>query len=247
MNSSENSDNKTKNEKKELLEVSEIDDVPVPENMLVKFRQCRCGALLDSSDTKCWSCGKEFVSKQEEKDILLPKEENNDADPESEELISQTQHSIFISCEKCGSVNEILSRTTKCWFCGLEMDTSEQWNKNEFSTEITGDTKERLQSKDQKEKKESEPEKPQEEHKEVKESKKILKRYVVHCTKCNSWFISNTYNQQMECASCGNSGAMYVSFTCDKCKKFFDLSDDKSEKCPYCGMQLTLTKENALY
>jgi hypothetical protein len=37
--------------KKTIMEANPSDDIPVPDNLLVKFLQCECGALLDATDT----------------------------------------------------------------------------------------------------------------------------------------------------------------------------------------------------
>lgn len=254
-----------------MMESKPDEDIQVPEDMLVKFNYCDCGALLDSADTECWSCGKKLpkkdqkpsdsssslnisssgdqkgkvevppVKEPEKKSIkqeVPPKKEEEAAEPSA-------HYARFINCTKCGCLNEIYGDETICWSCNNIMDTSATYKE---LTKSLGDAEQESQKKTdgpasksqktgQKSMKALEPAK-----------KKALTKYVIHCTKCNSWFVTNEYSASMQCTSCGKKNVLYVSYTCENCKKFFDLNQNKkNEKCPYCKKVLILTNETALY
>jgi len=236
------------------------EDIQIPEDMLVKFNYCVCGALLDSSDTECWSCGKKLPIKgqsqpnpvkneekkpvQESSQITEKETQSNKQElPNKKENQSEeptTHYARFINCPKCGCLNEIYSAETICWSCNHIMDTSASFKELTKSlTSTEADSQHKLESAADKAQKSGKPV--------VSEKKKVTTKYVIHCTKCNSWFVTNEYSFAMQCTSCGKKNVLYVSYTCENCKKFFDLNQNKKEKCPYCKKSLVLTNETALY
>ena len=233
------------------------DDLSLPKDYLVKFINCECGALIDASEPECWSCGKKF--KQDTDNELNTSHASNTSNlthtsddsntlehskksfvsKEDSNLESQVTYTKFISCPGCGSNNEIYSAETKCWFCNKIMDTRVSWEQIVGSSKIDFTPITESNKKGDIKGKTNDVAKPR--------KKKAIIKYVLHCSKCNSWFITNDYSQKMECNSCGNKKTLSISYTCGSCKRFFDLNKITKQDCPYCKKPLAFTKEEALY
>lgn len=207
--------------KKTIMEANPSDDIPVPDNLLVKFLQCECGALLDATDTKCWSCNKE-ISKVGGK--ISQTEDNLKIDSPNLDINEKIPYTNFSICPKCGSNNEVYGDLTTCWSCSCQFDTKLLWDK--IKPKNFDNNKKYVEKKD---------------------SKKIVEKYVLHCIKCNSWYISNEFHLKMKCHSCGKTKSLFISYNCQKCNKYFDLSALSKHICPYCKSELILTDERALY
>ncbi|MHA1871685.1 MAG: hypothetical protein ACTSU2_10010 [Promethearchaeota archaeon] len=203
----------------------------IPENSLVKFFQCKCGAWLEEGTEVCWSCGRKFTKNKNKKrnknegkvDSNMDKGENHDTLQENPDKLGIIS---FITCPVCGAQNEDYGGFNVCWNCGA------------------------ILTKDSKEDKKEKHKKGQKKHGEAKKGapiKKIKQKYVLHCERCNSWFVSNTYDKSRLCDVCKSKGTLAVSYFCAKCNKYFDLKDLGHPKCPHCGEILTLTKESMLY
>lgn len=224
MESAKKDEKEAENTKKIIMESNPSDDIPVPDNLLVKFLQCECGALLDATDTKCWACNKEIPKKDGKSNPPIAEIKNQ---PQNHDFTENIPYTNFSVCPKCGSNNEVYGEQTTCWSCNSQFDTKALWEK--------------IKPKNSQQSKYSSPST----HK--TDSKKVIEKYVLHCIKCNSWYISNEYHLKMKCHSCGKTKSIYISYTCQKCNKYFDLNTITKHFCPYCKSELILTEERALY
>lgn len=250
---SEKKDN-SKTEIDENLEESSEEGVKIPKNSLVKFRTCDCGALLEESNLVCWSCGKKYEpveksmkgqisdsekieSNSEESKMIVEISETPEKEADNEYYESEVKgagYTHFVKCNKCGALNDVNDAITICWSCNNQIDTSQLIkqisNENMESSSIGQKEDKKISELDQ-----------------SKKEKKHIPKYVLHCTKCNSWFVATTYSPEMTCDTCGTKKSLFVSYTCKNCKKFFDLNKLTKLDCPYCKKPLDLTAEESLF
>ncbi|MHA1340469.1 MAG: hypothetical protein ACTSRZ_09600 [Promethearchaeota archaeon] len=197
----------------------------------IEFYQCECGALVEITERKCWCCNRSIPSKKEN---ISKSQTISSTDSASLELLHRVQYTRFITCNKCGANNEIVSSLTKCWACGNQMDTSEIFKAMAFASEDEIVTEKTTEGEIKRFSKKS-------------TRKKENISYVLHCSKCNAWFVSLDYTSKMICPYCKTQKKVFVSYSCPSCKKLFDLNKIIEQKCPSCGNMLEPTKEEMLY
>lgn len=259
---------------KEKTQDENGENLNVPDYWNVKFKTCDCGALLSADDDFCWACGKDFlqITLNENKEQFATEnshsfddkinQDYNQANARSEnfanyktpeQVLEETlgekqEFARFITCPKCGANNEKMEGEIICWSCNFVIQQGAPTSTGQMFHSSTAQQPQSPTGQIQTAQNKTPNFKPIKKTTKPKKTKKKLVKYVLHCEKCNSWYVFNSYSRRMKCSNCGAEKSVFISYTCSNCKSMFDInSTHVKDKCPNCEGELVLTKESQLY